>query len=89
MTVKCPTEGYACVNQMRARVQAVADQVAGFRAFLEASQLTATPAMFMEHYGKCAELLQSALDAYAEGHGQVPVLDDVKAVRWVLTELRK
>jgi hypothetical protein len=88
MTEQCPTTGFTCVNQMRARVQAVTDQVAGFVAFLQASQLTATPQMLMEHYGKAAELLQRALDGYTEDHGIIPVLDDLEAVRWVLTELK-
>jgi hypothetical protein len=74
---------------MRAQVQAVTDQISGFREFIQASQLSVTSDMLMRHYGKAADLLQASLDEYTEGHGQVPVLDDVRAVQWVLTELRK
>lgn len=89
MTDKCPTEGYTCVNQLRARVQSVTDQLIGFKAFLEETKHPATPAMILQHYGKAAELLQLALSEYAEGHGIIPVQDDVDSVRWVLMKLKQ
>ena len=88
MTEKCPTSTYACVQQLIARVQAVTDQLMGFVAFVEGSQLPITPAMVLKHYGKAAELLQTALDEYAEGHGRPDSWTDVEAVRWVLTGLK-
>lgn len=89
MTDQCPTTGYTCVNQLRARVQAVTDQLVGFKAFLEETKLPATPAMILKHYEKAAELFQLALDEYTEGHGILPAWDDVEAVRWVLKGLKQ
>jgi hypothetical protein len=86
---RCPTEGFSCVNRMRARVQALTDQIEGFSLFLEATKLQATPQMMVDHYRKVSELLQSALDEYTKDHGHIPVMDDVDAVRWVLGELKR
>lgn len=88
MAEQCPTAGYTCVNQLMARVQAVTDQLVGFREFVEKSGLPISSSMILKHYEKAATLLQAALDAYAEDHGTPDAWTDVEAVRWVLTGLK-
>jgi len=89
MTEQCPTVGFTCVDQMRARVQSITDQIEGFRAFVESTSVVISNTMILKHYQKCAELLQAALDGYSEQHGMFGPEVDLEAVRWVLTELKK
>jgi hypothetical protein len=89
MIDECPTVGFTCVDTMRAKVQAVTDQLEGFVAFLEGTGMPVPSAVILKHYAKCAELLQEALDRYTEGHGTYGPVTDLQAVQWVLERLKK
>jgi hypothetical protein len=89
MTEQCPTVGFTCVDTMRAKVQAVTDQLEGFVAFLEGTNMPIPANLILKHYTKCAALLQEALDGYAEDHGMYGPLADIQAVQWVLERLKK
>jgi hypothetical protein len=89
MTDECPTVGYTCVDTMRAKVQAVTDQLEGFVAFLEGTNMSVPSNVILKHYAKCAALLQEALDDYTEDHGRYGPTTDLHAVQWVLESLKK
>jgi len=89
MTDQCPTVGFTCIDTLRAKVQAVTDQLEGFVAFLEGTGMPVPSAVILKHYAKCAELLQAALDDYTEGHGVYGLVPDLLAVQWVLEGLKK
>lgn len=84
----CPTVGFSCVNQLRARVQAVMDQMTGFKELLEVENIKLDQDALLEHVGKLGTLLEETLKDYAEGHGPIPLQDDVESVRWLLYALR-
>lgn len=89
MSDECPTVGFTCVDTMRAKVQAVTDQLEGFVAFLTCTAMPVPSGVILKHYAKCAALLQEALDGYTEDHGTYGPVDDVRAVQWVLEGLKK
>ncbi len=84
MAEPCPTAGYTCVNTVLARVQALADQLGGFLALLDADVFPIKIQHMREHYSKVGELLQAALDEYTQGHGRPTPAEDVQAMVWVL-----
>jgi len=87
MSEKCPTQDFACVHQLVSRVQAIADQAAGLVVVVDEHLATVSAPQMVVHYRVLVRLLEKAIDAYTDDHGQPPLMADLEGVRWVTTEL--
>jgi hypothetical protein len=80
--------GCDCAEVFAARVQALADQAVGVFTLKQVQAIEPTSAQWSLHYQKLSQLLQSALDDYAEQHGEPDALQAVEAAEWLLRELK-
>lgn len=87
MTEKCPTQDFACVHQLIARVQAIADQAAGLVEVVDGHLAVVGAAQMLVHYRALVRLLEKAIEGYTDDHGQPPLMADLEGVRWLTTEL--
>jgi hypothetical protein len=79
----------SCVDQLRGRLQAIADQTLGVKAAIQAHLVTGQSDAMLYHYERLGNLIVEALEEYARDHGPVPVLMDVAGAEWLLSELIK
>jgi len=87
VTEPCPTTGYTCVNTLVARVQTVADQASGLAAAVRSHLVDVSVDQMLSHYSALIKLLESALEAYTEGHGSPSLTDDIASIQWLLNGL--
>ena len=88
MTAHCPTAGFTCVDNMVAKVQAVADQISGLTTLYFAGLVEVDVASLIKHYTGVLSLMEGALDEYTQGHGRPSAAQDVQAALWVANGLR-
>jgi hypothetical protein len=80
--------GCDCAEVFAARMQAIADQIMGVVALSEAKMIEPYEPQLILHYTKAQELMQRAIDTYAEQHGQPNADRAVGAAEWLLQGLK-